>query len=574
VIELHWTEIDGVPTVWTRGEGPLRAGLLFRSGRADETLVTSGQTHLVEHMALSTISDPARCHNGVVGPTFTGFGTMGRPEDVSAFVSSLCDALAHLPSDRLETEKDVLAAEAAARSYDAIGNLLVWRYGAAGHGLSGLPEFGLRGATMQQLHELTADRFTRGNAVFWLSGPPPGDLRLDLPEGTKRPMPTLSPVMDTYPTWFVDDRCGGLMVSATVPRVDASSAFCEIALVRLREELRTKRALSYAPAVFYEPLDAETAHLVLYADAGKDRRKEMADAFGEVFEGLSEVSESEVAAASEQLADHWVGPLAPPPDQLALQEGYRAAMDHLFDREFESLESLAAGARRVSKADVEEFGASLPKTAILALPSGATIRPWIGAKAPMSTVSAVSGREVRSVDAPINRELLVHGADGVTMRNADGSSATVRYSALSGALLYDDGGICLIGTDGATLTVEPTLWRHGARVRSEIRDRVPGRLLIDRGERPRDSIPQPSTTRWQRLAADSPRAVGWLVLGVAVASALAVLVYLGPTAARMLAPPMDPALVAAAAIFVLVPLAVAFAIGYVGFRLIRDRRAV
>jgi hypothetical protein len=39
VIEVHWTEVGGVTTVWVDSPAPLKAGLLFRTGRADETLV-------------------------------------------------------------------------------------------------------------------------------------------------------------------------------------------------------------------------------------------------------------------------------------------------------------------------------------------------------------------------------------------------------------------------------------------------------------------------------------------------------------------------------------------------------
>jgi len=42
----------------------MRAGLLFRTGVADETLATVGITHLIEHLALSSINDPLRRHNG------------------------------------------------------------------------------------------------------------------------------------------------------------------------------------------------------------------------------------------------------------------------------------------------------------------------------------------------------------------------------------------------------------------------------------------------------------------------------------------------------------------------------
>jgi hypothetical protein len=44
-MQLRHTDVDGVPVVWVAAQGPLRAGLLFRVGRCDETLATGGVTH-------------------------------------------------------------------------------------------------------------------------------------------------------------------------------------------------------------------------------------------------------------------------------------------------------------------------------------------------------------------------------------------------------------------------------------------------------------------------------------------------------------------------------------------------
>lgn len=568
--ENHWTEIDGVKVVWAAVPGPLRAGLIFRTGRSDETLSTVGHTHLVEHMTLSAIDNPSRANNGFVGASVTGFVTSGRPEDVCSFVLAVCATLGSLPSERFETEKDILVAEAAAQSYDAIANLLAWRYGAVGHGLVGMPEFGLRGATMTQLHEVVAQRFTAGNAVLWLSGPPPADLQLALRPGVKRPIPPFSPVHATYPTWFVDDRSGGLAASAVVPRVAACPIFCEIAQTRLHESLRTERAVSYAPSVLYDPLNADFAHVVLYADSDKDRRVELGDAFGKVFDGLTKVEDAEVEAAQRQLLDHWTGPLAPPPGELALREVQRAAMDWLFEREPESLEQLVAEMATVSAADVEAVGRDVQLAAILAMPSEALIRPWIGEKAPISVDKAVAGREIRSRGARAKRERLVHAADGVGVRSDDGSQVTVRYSQLAAALTYEDGCVCLIGYDGAMVTVEPTLWRNGARVCREILERVPDDLLLDRGSRSMDAIPKPSARAlrrsrpsgvavWSRLLGLSLLVSGGL-LGLFV---VAVLVPAGVDTIKF-----DGGIIGVlvAAVLVFVPLALAGLLVYKGIR--------
>jgi zinc protease len=499
--ELHWTEVDHVTTIWTDAPPPLRAQLCFRTGQADETLATAGQTHLIEHLALSTLGDTPQDQNGFVGGAATGFFKVGQAQAVTGFLAGVCAALTSLPGDRLEGEKQVLAAENAARPYDFRSNLLTRRYGAAGYGLLGMAQLGIQRATLEQLHEYSAQRFTKENAVLWLSGPPPTELHLRLPHGTRQPLPSLAPIQHTFPSWFLDKACGGVAAGATVPRVFAASIFCEIAFRRLRKRLRTTQAVSYAPSVFYDRLNADTAHLVLYADSDTEHRAELADVFGEVFKELGEVEESEVEAAQRQICEHWIGALAPPPADLMIMEAQRAAMDWILGNEFESIELWTRQLLSVTVDDVLAFSSEMQATAMFALPSGAVLKPWFGQRAPYSTGSVVRGRETLSVDAPIHRERLVYGPDGVSVLFSDGSHCTVRYAELAGALYYEDGSVWLVGFDAATVRIEPTLWRGGESICQKIRERVPAHLVLEQRSRPADAVPRPRTTVWQRFRA-------------------------------------------------------------------------
>lgn len=498
---LHWTEVNGVTTVWTEAPEPLRAGLIFRTGQADETLITAGQTHLLEHMALAEIGDLNQTSNGFVSGTFTGFVTMGRPDEVCTFFRKLCKGLDSLPIDRLEAEKKILLAEAAGRRYNVSETLLIWRYGAAGYGLIGLPELGIRGLKIEQLQEWSKQRFTSGNAILWLSGPVPADLRLDLPPGEKQPIPQLVPIQWKFPSWFVDDQCGGVAVSATIPRLAAGPIFNMIAAKRMYEGLRNKKAVSYSPAVFYDPLNADIAHLVLFADSEQDRRAELAECFGKVFEKLAEIDESEVEIARKLYIDQQTGALAPPlADRLAI-EAQRAAWDWLFGRPYESLDQLAEEACSVNADKVSRFGQVVRSNSIFAVPGETIIQPWMGDRAPISSGEMVEGRETPHVDEPVQTDRLVMGSDGVSLKGPNGSHLTVRYANLAAALHHDDGGLCLVGSDSTWLWVEPTLWRNGAKLCEEIRRRIPAHLIIEQGPRDKDAIPKPRTTSLQRFRA-------------------------------------------------------------------------
>ena len=92
--------------------------------------------------------------------------------------------------------------------------------------------------------------------------------------------------------------CGGVAIGATVPRVFVATIFCEIAARRIYQRLRTDQAVSYAPSVSYEPLNLELAHLVLYADSDKNRRKELANAFDEVIQQFNVLEEEELEFCS------------------------------------------------------------------------------------------------------------------------------------------------------------------------------------------------------------------------------------------------------------------------------------
>ena len=194
--------------------------------------------------------------------------------------------------------------------------------------------------------------------------------------------------------------------------------------------------------------------------------------------------------------------LAPPPADRMVVEVQRAAMDWILGRDFEPLESIATELLSVTRDDASAFCSEMGATAMFALPSGVPLQPCFGERASVSKGSIVQGRVIQCVDAPICPERLTYGPDGVSLLFPDDSHCTVRYSELAAALYYQDGGVCLIGIDAATVTVEPTLWRGGKSVCQQIRERVPDHLVVDDlRSRPADAIPKPTTTAWQRLHA-------------------------------------------------------------------------
>jgi zinc protease len=138
-MDLQRTDVDGVPALWAPWAGELRAGLVFRVGRADEILATAGITHLVEHLALHQVGVTRYHIAGETSPLTTTFGVRGDVEQVTAFFARVCAALADLPPDRLDIEKAILRTEDNSDRPGFLEPLLGWRYGPATYGAAGLP---------------------------------------------------------------------------------------------------------------------------------------------------------------------------------------------------------------------------------------------------------------------------------------------------------------------------------------------------------------------------------------------------------------------------------------------------
>src|SRR5919112_91518 len=108
---MNVAEIDDAPVVWAASSLPFVCGIVARVGRVDETLLTSGATHLLEHIVLST-EWPDDEFNATVTPYVTLFWFYGDRDDALGRLSATLRAMADLPVDRVERERGILRAEA------------------------------------------------------------------------------------------------------------------------------------------------------------------------------------------------------------------------------------------------------------------------------------------------------------------------------------------------------------------------------------------------------------------------------------------------------------------------------
>lgn len=565
---LQWTEIDGVKTVWADIPGPTRAGLLFRTGSADETLVTAGDVHLLEHLALASIGSTPDRVNGSTGPVATVFHAVGAAEHVAELLQKICAALRRLPGDLMENERSVLTAESAGRQYSPLSRILARRYGAQGHGLAGLNEIGLKTVTIERLQARSDLTFTRDNAILWMSSAPPAGMSLDLPGGDRQPIPTPVPLARKLPGWFVDDSCGGIASASLVERNAVATIAAQVARRGMTDVLRLEKGISYSPAVAYDPIDADIAQFVLFADSEPDRRRELANEFGEVLGRLGDVDDMRVAEIIADCAERWLGSLAPSPDDMLLGELQRMAVDWIHGRPFKSIEELVEETRAVTADDVSAFMRGLESTRISAVPGKAKMQTWMGDSMAECLAVPVEGAEMRSIDYPVRTEILVNGCEGITIRFDDGSHTTMRYDELAGALSFDDGGLCLVDRNGGILNLDPQMWRAGDEVRSDVVSRIPPELVVPGGARSPEDIPRPSTTASQRAMNQGSKIIGWGVIAVCAILALCVVYFIAPFSLELLR--SDPGESAAPAFLVFGPLILLAIIGYVGYRMVHD----
>ncbi|MFE1298655.1 M16 family metallopeptidase [Streptomyces sp. NPDC058731] len=510
------TTTQGIPTLYAPRTGEITAGLFFRVGRADETLATAGITHLVEHLALHRLGLSDLHYNGATANTYTLFHVTGSEEEVVTYLNTVCAALRDLPLERLETEREILRTEAAGRGGGHNSQLPLWRYGAQGYGLSSYNELGTWSLTADQVRAWAETRFTRDNAVLWItSDHVPEGLDLTLPAGTRIPAPPATSALPVTPAYIHGDD-GHVVFTAVVPRTTPAALFAEILGRALFHDLRQEGGYSYTAEADYTPRDAGFATLTAYADALPQKQDAVVGGFVDVLARLraGRIEEAELASARAKYLKMYdtpdLGAATLPSYALSLLLGHPILSP---DRHRAELEA-------VTVADLREVARQAWADGLLQVPGRGA--DWAGfTLAPQFSAAAVEGTRHPSLSD--DRVTLVIGAEGVTLLTP-GGPVTVRYDATAAMTTRPDGARSLTGLDGFAVTVEPTLYEGVTADRIAVIDAaVPPAVVVPMPARDPAQIPQPRTrerpARPTRKA--SAAAWGWTAL-VALLAALAV----------------------------------------------------
>ncbi|MFV2119519.1 M16 family metallopeptidase [Streptomyces sp. Act-28] len=483
---ISHTTTQGIPTLYapTR-DGEITAGLFFRVGRADETLATSGITHLVEHLALHRLGLTDLHHNGATADTYTLFHVTGSEQGVVAHLNAVCASLRDLPLDRLETEKEILRTEAAGRGQGAASQMPLWRYGAQGYGLSSYRELGTWGLTADQVRHWARTRFTRDNAVLWITGDHvPEGLDLTLPAGTRIPAPAATSTLPVTPAYIHGDD-GHVVFTSVLRRTTAASVFADVLGRALFQDLRQEGGYSYTADVDYTPRDAGFATLTAYADALPQKQDAVVGGFVDTLARLraGRIEQAELDTVRGKLLKTYdlpdLGAAALPSYALSLLHGHRMLSP---DQRRAELEAVTVDdLREVAR---EAWGAGL-----LQVPGRGA--DWAGLTlAPQYSGHSVTGTRHASLED--ERVTLFIGEEGVSLVTP-GGPVTVRYDAVAAMSVRPDGARALTGRDGFRVVVEPTLYRGVGPDRvAAIDAAVPPDAVVRLPARDPEDIPRPS----------------------------------------------------------------------------------
>ncbi|KGM17353.1 peptidase M16 family protein [Actinotalea fermentans] len=469
--EFVETEVSGIRTLHVPAPGCTRMTLHIGAGWADESFVTRGMTHAIEHLVMGA-AEPGRLEsNACVTPFQTAFWANGPADRVGRFLGQVAAALRDLPLDRLARERNVLEAETHGHTYGAHEVLLKSRFGNAGPGLGMFPGLGSLGLEPEVVARHHAQWFVAGNAVLTVVGPMPEDLDLRLPPG-QAPARSFGS-WSAGPAW---DRADVSDPCASIEGRDAPAASLAIRATAGALERRLRHELGIVYGVVPDLIRLPgTGRVVLQLTT-----RSAPGAEAEVATALIEELEhrGQVGVTADELAEdlEWSAALADDLDTVASHVQLQA-------------ERLLAGQPAVQQADArarvaavtaEEVTSALREslpTAMLLVPRDCTAPAGLPLVPTCAAVPAFTTprlrRRLRS-GLPAGAEL-GFADDVVQYRDEDGDVHEVRFDECVGVGVARDGRL-LFGRRGCFVWVDPREFRGAEAVVQAIDERVPAEL--------------------------------------------------------------------------------------------------
>ncbi|TNC22101.1 M16 family metallopeptidase [Amycolatopsis alkalitolerans] len=478
---VHRTEVDGVPVFWHTQPGRLNASLIFGVGVAHETFLETGITHLVEHLAMRPLRTGRYENNATTSMLHTSFDVTSTPDTVTDHLRRTCGSLRHLDTGPLELERGILVAEERTSEGPGVTTWLpasIW-FGNQAYGLAGNLQLATVHAGAEDVRAWRARWFHRGNAALVLSGPPPADLRLLLPDGPRRQPPQVTPFRLNTPARTTVPN--GVVGCALVDWTAGMACAAGILIARLTDRLRHLEGLVYDIAFDHQMVGERQAVLGFGTDVPDKHARRVLDAIRFELAALAESGPTgeELAADRDSLMEQV------PEREFAEYRVFDEAMCELTGwapaaaHQRQTLaglapEAVAEAARELAGALVlcgpqDRLPADLPE-----LP-GSPLAPVAGRELKRALVGSTAPRGFR----------IVAGEEGLT--SYYGSSpvpvAVVRFDDIAGVgVEHTDGQLPILhlsGRHGGLITVRPGDWRGGRNLVRDLRSRFPGDVYFD-----------------------------------------------------------------------------------------------
>lgn len=468
--EINVDAIDGVPIIWMDAPPPFLLTLTFRVGQADERLPTAGITHLVEHLAFPHDHRDGVGNNGSTGLLSTQFYAWGDPREAAEFIHRVTRGLRRPDTRRLEQQRSIIATEEARWAVTARGELLVARYGARGPGVAGYPGYGVGQVSSEAVDAWAARFFTRGNAIAWMTGPPPPGLAFDLPDGPPVPAPAAMVRPGGFPRWTSKPQphvAVGLAGPEDVPLGMAA----RIVAHRLFGRLRDRDAVSYDVRSFSELVDPASAHHMVVADCLADAAPFVTDQLVTTAHEFAEQGPTpdeqarEVKRTDRALRD----------DPHALVGWLRYAAECSLngidvDEPGEDLERR----RSRTRAELRAAWADAVPTMALCVPS--TVQVTDPRFRSLETEPPANGRVFHEPGLARFRSggRAVLSADAVSVVDRQGMHLTIRLAEVEALVHRGPESRFLVATDGAELLLDAGWFAAGGELVSRLDAAIPG----------------------------------------------------------------------------------------------------
>lgn len=477
-LSFERVEIDGVPAYVGNNDGPVVAGLTFRTGVADETPRDRGITSLVAELAAIDVDNV----EFEVGMTATSFVARGNANDVTQALTAVCDALPAFADDELRQLGDTILDEWP-QPPTLRTMLLTLRFGAHDHGVAALPPLGLLRVEGDDARAWANRVFTRGNAALWSTGPLAASVSLPLPAGDRIPPLPRADSECATPAWCPNVWLGAMFHDAVDATLVASMSDATLVTMRALEDELVER-LHDTPLRGTKP----EIHLARWADD-----------LGYVMLSLDTVASGNdgVEALLGSLDDF--SELGPDPDELtaatnaiwrwstergnAEDVAEMLAADELRTGRPRLLDAFLDSVDKVSGEDVQHVFAELRESIMLAVPADADIVAPEFTLLDRSSAVVVDGKKYRRTQAtgtPVDDARLIVGADGVSYASDDQQLA-VYFEDCVAVVAYPDHSIALYDVDGTDIEFSAAEWRDGGQAyESVVAAAPPDTLLVAR----------------------------------------------------------------------------------------------